>query len=251
MRFKIARVWLMWLLGMAVLAGVMWVLFMFPLPGGSSGLPTLEEVLELAEQLGVSGTITIVAIVFLPPILLTYIEIWKARRSRDFSPATEPTGAAYRAMKIFDVLRRLFLTRRSAPHITVTVDPDRFRFEGPGVREERPLEPATALRVGHDLKVEAIGDEALAPIAAGVLVRPFAARPGHDTPWVHEEALIHYCRHYLRLAGAHDAIAFHLSIRPVVTIHKAHTLRSFFRGRETEILDRVFRVAGASLVTFA
>src|SRR5688500_2233458 len=88
MRFKIARVWLMWLLGMAVLAGVMWVLFMFPLPGGSSGLPTLEEVLELAEQLGVSGTITIVAIVFLPPILLTYIEIWKARRSRDFSPAT-------------------------------------------------------------------------------------------------------------------------------------------------------------------
>ncbi len=70
MRFKIARVWLMWLLGMAVLAGVMWVLFMFPLPGGSSGLPTLEEVLELVEQLGVSGTITILAIVFLPPILL-------------------------------------------------------------------------------------------------------------------------------------------------------------------------------------
>ncbi len=85
-----------------------------------------------------------------------------------------------------------------------------------------------------------------------MLIRPFAARPGHDTPWVHEEPLIHYCRHYLRLAGArHDAIAFHLGIRPVVTIHKAHTLRSFFRGRETEILDRVFRIAGASLVTFA
>src|SRR5688572_22533767 len=206
MRFKIARVWLMWLLGMAVLAGVMWVLFMFPLPGGSSGLPTLEEVLELAEQLGVSGMITILAIVFLPPILLTYIETWKARRSRDFSSATEPTGAAHRAMKTFDVLRRLFLTRRSAPHITVTVDPDRFRFEGPGVREGSPLEPATALRVGHDLKVGAIGDEALAPAAAGVLIRPFAARPGDDAPWVHEEPLIHYCRHYLRLAGAQDAI---------------------------------------------
>lgn len=251
MRFKIAQVWLMWLLGMAVLAGVMWVLFMFPLPGGSSGLPTLEDVLELVEQLGVSGAITILAIVFLPPILLTYIEIWRARRSCDFSPATEPTGAAHRGMKIFDVLRRVFLTRGSAPHITVTVAPDRFRFEGPGVDEERPLEPATALRLGHDLKVGAIGDEALAPAAVGVLIRPFAAPPGHDTPWVHEEPLIHYCRHYLRLAGARDAIAFHLGIRPVVTIYKAHTLRSFFRGRETEVLDRVFRVAGASLVTFA
>lgn len=251
MRFKIAQVWLMWLLGMAVLAGIMWVLFMFPLPGGSSGLPTLEEVLELVAQLGVSGTITILAIVFLPPILLTYIEIWRTRRSRGISPATEPTGAAHREMKIFDVLRRLFPTRRNAPHITVTVNPDRFRFEGPGVREGSPLEPATALRVGHDLKVGAIGDEALAPAAAGVLIRPFAAPPGHDTPWVHEEALIHYCKYYLRLASAHDAIAFHLGIRPVVTIYKAHALRSFFRGRETEILDRVFRVAGASLVTFA
>jgi hypothetical protein len=33
-------------------------------------------------------------------------------------------------------------------------------------------------------------------------------------------------------------------------VHKSHTLRSFFRGRETEVFDRVFRAAGASVVTF-
>ena len=238
MRFKIAGIWLMWLLVMAVLAGVMWVLFMFPLPGFSSGTPTLEEVLELFAHVGVGGTITIFAVVFLPPILLTYFEIWKARRFHGLSPATEP------------VTPRGFLARLTAPRITVTVDPDRFRFEGPGVREGDALEAATALRVGHDLKVEAIGDEALAPAAPGVLIRPFDAPPRHDTPWLHEEPLIHYCRYYLMLASARNAHSFPIGIRPVVTVHKAHTLRSFFHGRETEVLDRVFRAAGASVVTF-
>ena len=83
MRLKIAGIWLMWLLIMAVLAGIMWVLFMFPLPGFSSGVPTLEEVLEL---LGVSGTITLFAVVFLPPILPAYFEIWKARHSDGLPP---------------------------------------------------------------------------------------------------------------------------------------------------------------------
>jgi hypothetical protein len=251
MRFNIVCIWLMWLFVMAVLAGVMWVLFMFPLPGGSSGTPTLEEVLELFRHLGVSGTITIFAVVFLPPILLTYFEIWKARHARGLSPATEAARKGQGEQKMLDVLLRAFLARRIAPHITVTVDPDRFRFEGPGVREGTALEPATALRVGHDLKVGAIGDEALAPAAAGVLIRPFEAPPQHDTPWLHEEPLIHYCRYYLMLAGARNASSFHLGIRPVVTVHKAHTLRSFFRGQETEVLDRVFRAAGASVVTFA
>ena len=227
----------MWLLVMAVPAGVMWVLFMFPLPGGSSGLPTLEEVLELLAHIGIGQTIAIFAVVFLPPILLTYFEIWKARHSRGLAPATE-------AVKF-----RGFFARRIAPRITVTVDPDRFRFEGPGVREGTALEAATALRVGHDLKVEAIGDAALAP-APGVLIRPFEVPPRHDTPWPHEEPLIHYCRYYLMLASARNAHSLHFGIRPVVTVHKAHTLRSFFRGRETEVLDRVFRAAGASVVTF-
>ena len=238
MRFNIALIWLMWLLVMAVLAGVMWVLFMFPLPGGSSGVPTLEEVLELFAHLGVGQTITIFAVVFLPPILLTYFEIWKARHSRGLAPATEA------------VTFRGFFARRIAPRITVTVDPDRFRFEGPGVREGTALEAATALRVGHDLKVGAIGDAALAPAAPGVLIRPFEVPPGHDTPWPHEEPFIHYCRYYVMLASARNEHSFHLGSRPVVTVHKAHTLRSFFRGRETEVLDRVFRAAGASVVTF-
>ena len=148
-------------------------------------------------------------------------------------------------------LLRALLARRMAPRITVTVDPDRFQFEGPGVREGSALEAATALRVGHDLKVGAIGDEALAPAAPGVLIRPFEEPPRPDTPWLHEEPLICYCRYYLMLASARHTRSFRFGIRPVVTIHKAHTLRSFFRGRETEILDRVFRAAGASVVTFA
>jgi hypothetical protein len=152
---------------------------------------------------------------------------------------------------MFDGLLRVFRTCRIAPRITVTVDPDRFRFEGPGVGEASPLEAATALRVGHNLKVGAVGDEALAPAAPGVLIRPFEVRPRDDSPWPHEEPLIHYCRYYLRRAGARSATSFHLGIRPIVTVHRAHALRSFFRGRETEVLDRVFRAAGASRVTFA
>lgn len=250
MRFNILCIWLMWLLVMAALAGVMWVLFTFPLPGGSSGTPTIDEVMELVRHLGASGTITIFAVVFLPPILLTCFEVWKARHARDLSPATEAAGAGHGEQKMLTGLFGVLRARRIAPHITVTIDPDRFRFEGPGIREGGAVEPATALRVGHDLKVAAIGDEALAPAAAGVLIRPFEAPPQQDTPWLHEEPLIHYCRYYLMLAGARSARSIHLGIRPVVTIHKAHALRSFFRGRETEVLDRVFRAAGASVVTF-
>jgi hypothetical protein len=238
MRFKIAGIWLTWLLVMAVLAGGMWLLFMFPLPGFSSGIPTLEEVLDLFAHIGIGGTLSMFAVVFLPPILLTYFQIWKARHSHGFAPARDP------------VRPRGFLARLTAPRITVTVDPDRFRFEGPGVREGEALEAATALRVGHDLEVGAIGDEALAPAAPGVLIRPFDATPRHDTPWPHEEPLIRYCRYYLMLASARDAHSFHIGIRPIVTVHKSHALRSFFRGRETEVLDRVFRAAGASVVTF-
>jgi hypothetical protein len=169
---------------------------------------------------------------------MTYFEIWKARRSHGLSPASEP------------VKPRGFLARLTAPRITVTVDPDRFRFEGPGVPDGDALEPATALRVSHDLKVAAIGDEALAPAAPGVLIRPFAAPPKSDTTWPHEAPLIHYCKYYLMLASARSAQSFLFGLRPVVTVHKSHTLRSFFRGRETEVLDRVFRAAGASVVTF-
>ena len=250
MRFNIVGIWLTWLFVMVVLAGVMWVLFMFPLPGGSSGIPSLEEVLGLFAHLGVGGTITIFAVVFLPPILLTYFEIWKARRSGGLSPATEGGRRGGRGGMV-NALLRAFLARRIAPRITVTVDPDRFQFEGPGVRDGSALEAATALRVGHDLKVGSIGDEALAPAAPGVLIRPFEEPPRLDAPWLHEEPLIHYCRYYLMLASARHARSFHFGVRPIVTIHKAHTLRSFFRGRETEVLDRVFRAAGASVVTFA
>lgn len=238
MPLKIARIWFMWLLVMAVLAGVMWVLFMFPLPGFSSGVPTIDDVLEYLAYIGVGGTITVFAAIFLPPIFLTYVEIWKARRSGGRSSANRPAKGPG------------FFARHVAPRITVTVDPDRFQFEGPGVGEGQALTAATALRVGYDLKVGAIGDEALAPAAPGILIRPFDEPPRHDEPWPHEEPLIRYCTYYLMLASARNAHSLRIGIRPAVTVLKAHTLRSFFRGRETEILDRVFHAAGASVVTF-
>jgi hypothetical protein len=238
MRLNIAKIWLAWLCVMAALAGMTWVLFMFPLPGGSAGLPTLEEVVEYFAYIGVGATLTVFAVIFLPPILATCFEIWKAPRSGGLTPA----GNAAK--------RHGFFARLQVPHVTVTVDRERFRFEGPGVPDGSPLAPATAVRIGHDLKVAAIGDEALASALPGMLIRPFAVPPRHDTPWLHEEPLVQYCRYYLMLASAPNGQSFPLARRPAVTVHKAHALRGFFRGRETEVLDRVFRAAGASVVRF-
>jgi hypothetical protein len=80
MRFRVASIWIMWLVIMAGLVAVTWVLMMFPLPGGSSGTPTLEDILGFMAHVGVVGTIKILAVLFLPPIVLTYLEIRKARR---------------------------------------------------------------------------------------------------------------------------------------------------------------------------
>jgi hypothetical protein len=80
MRSRIPSIWIMWLVIMAALVGVTWVLMMFPLPGGSSGTPTLEDIVGFMAHVGVVGTIKILAVLFLPPIVLTYLEIRKARR---------------------------------------------------------------------------------------------------------------------------------------------------------------------------
>lgn len=82
MRSKITGIWFVWLLGMALFAAVMWVAVMIPFPGGSSGSPTLEDILDFVAYVGVIGTIKILAVLFLPPIVLTYLEIRKARRYR-------------------------------------------------------------------------------------------------------------------------------------------------------------------------
>lgn len=144
-----------------------------------------------------------------------------------------------------------FLARRFGAHITVTVGPETFRFEGPGLRDRDGYQAATALRIGDDFKLTAIGDEALAPAASGVLIRPFQTPPRRGAPWLEQEPLVQYCRYYLTLAGSATALHVFLDIGPVVTVRKADSLRSFFRGQETEVLDRVLRAAGASVVQFA
>jgi hypothetical protein len=143
-----------------------------------------------------------------------------------------------------------FLARRLGAHVTVTVGPESFRFEGPGLRDRDGFEAATALRIGDDLKLTAIGDEALAPAAPGVLIRPFQVQPERGAPWLQQELLVQYCRYYLTLARSDSALPVLLGVGPVVTVRDADSLRSFFRGQETEVLDRVFRAAGASVVQF-
>lgn len=239
MRWKITLIWLVWLLGLAMLGGVMWVMFNLPLPGFHSGTPSLEDLQQYVRYIGIGQTMLVGAIIILPPVLGTAFEIWKAQRTGERSFANDwPSIGGF-----FSIGR--------ARGITVTIDPDRFRFEGPGVPEGAAIEAATAIRVSPDLKVGALGDEALSPSASGVLIRPFAMRPLPDGSWLHEEPLVHYCRYYLMLASTGRTNSILAGPRPAVTIFKAHKLRSFFRGRETEILDRVFRAAGASVVTFA
>jgi hypothetical protein len=87
----------------------------------------------------------------------------------------------------------------------VTVGLDNFRFEGPGLRDRNGHQAATALRIGDDPKVAAIGDEALAPDASGILVRPFEMPPRRGDPWLGQEFLVQYCRYYLTLAAAESA----------------------------------------------
>ena len=79
MRSRITRIWLWWLLAMALLVAVTWALAMVELPGGASGSPTLADVLGFFAHIGVWGTIKILAVLFLPPIVLTYLEIRKQR----------------------------------------------------------------------------------------------------------------------------------------------------------------------------
>lgn len=239
MRWKIALIWFVWLLGLAALAGVLWVMFNFPLPGFHSGTPSLEDLQQYVRDIGIGQTMLAGAIIILPPILGTAFEIWNARR------------AGERVFVNHGLNLGRFFSKRRTSGITVTIDPDRFRFEGPGLGEGSAIEAATAVRVNPDLTVGTLGDEALSPSAPGVLIRPFAMRPSPDGSWLHEEPMIHYCKHYLLLASTGRTNSFFAGPRPAVTIVKAHKLRSFFRGRETEILDRVFRAAGASVVTFA
>ena len=144
-----------------------------------------------------------------------------------------------------------FLTRRLVAHITITVGLDSFCFQGPGLRGRSGVRAATALRIGDDLNLMAFGDEALAPDAPGILVRPFEMPARRGDPWLGHEFLVQYCRYYLRLTTVDSTPHRILDIGPAVTVRKAESLRAFFRGQETEVLDGVLRAAGASTVQFA
>jgi hypothetical protein len=143
-----------------------------------------------------------------------------------------------------------FLARRIGARISVTVGLERFRFEGPALYGYAACESATALRMGPDSRFTAMGDEALDPATPGVLIRLFETPPRVVGVWAEEGLLVQYCQYHLMLVGSDSALHLYLDIGPVVTVRDAHALRSFFRGHEITVLDRVFRAAGASAVQF-
>jgi hypothetical protein len=84
------------------------------------------------------------------------------------------------------------------------------------------------------------------------LVHIFQTPPRAGEPWLEEGFLVIYCRYCLALVGSDvGTFRFLFGIGPAVTVREARALHSFFRGRETAILDRVLRTAGASAVEFA
>jgi hypothetical protein len=80
MASRITRIWVLWLSAMAVFFGVTWALAMFPLPGGSA--PVLEDIADFFADIGIIATLKILAVLLLPPIVLTYIEVMRTRRNR-------------------------------------------------------------------------------------------------------------------------------------------------------------------------
>jgi hypothetical protein len=80
MSARIARIWTIWFVVMSAVVAATWLLIAFPLPGGSSDTPRLADLFGFFTAIGVWGTIKVLGVVFLPPIVMTYVEIRKARR---------------------------------------------------------------------------------------------------------------------------------------------------------------------------
>ena len=82
MHSKIRRIWMAWLGAMVLLVAATWALAMVPLPGlSSSSSPTIEDVLGFFRHIGIFGTVKMIAVLFLPPIVLTYLETRKIIRN--------------------------------------------------------------------------------------------------------------------------------------------------------------------------
>ena len=76
-RRKIAGIWLIWVVAMILLAAITWALAMIAMPGGSSGTPAPEDVFGFFAHIGIWGSIKLLAVLFLPPIVLTILALRK------------------------------------------------------------------------------------------------------------------------------------------------------------------------------
>jgi hypothetical protein len=87
------RIWVVWLLAVALMAAALWVLLMFPLPGGSAA--TVEDIPGVLAAIGIIEMMKIVAVLLLPPIVMTSLEIRRARRMRDNPGHPDPGVRGY------------------------------------------------------------------------------------------------------------------------------------------------------------
>lgn len=83
MRQAILKIWICWLIVILLLAASIWILLRFPTPGGSADTLTLDGLLGFSAHIGIFGTIKMLAVILLPPVVLTYIAWIRARRTRD------------------------------------------------------------------------------------------------------------------------------------------------------------------------
>ena len=74
-RAKIVRIWTVWLVAMVALGGLIWVVALVPLPGGSSEVLSPVDALRFLVHIGVSGTLMFLLVLLGPPLLLTYFAL--------------------------------------------------------------------------------------------------------------------------------------------------------------------------------
>ena len=137
------------------------------------------------------------------------------------------------------------LSRRFGDHITITVSPAVFTFATffHTVREP-PL-----LRVSGG-RLTAVGAAVHDPAATGTLVSIFEDPPPSAWSLEHEDFCVMFCRYHLQLLETRGGFWHLIGVRPCIDVLGAASLRSFFRGREIRILDRVLRQAGAGAIRF-
>ena len=144
---------------------------------------------------------------------------------------------------------REVLSGRFGEHITLTVAPEAFTFEGSGIAMRVPTVIQMSEREG---KPVAIGDSVPDPVVPGPVISLFdGPRTTPEWGWPNERYCVLFCRYHLMLLN--DGFRYllkPLGVRPQIDVLGASSLRRVLGGQERVVLDRVLRAAGAGAVRF-